>query len=556
MDHPSSCDPSEWRDRYLQALDDLQRYQRKGKDAEALFANVVSRVATSVIGFDEGMDEQLLRIQALLKGGSLSDDDLCRELDRISTEMFYAAVVKFDSAGTPATQRPLTAPSPAALFDALAVLMASKEEQAALQALREQLEQKVEADESDFFGQLRSGLAGILSECPAAGERGKAVRVGPFRRLLKRIRRDHEQVDLATVKLNLLALLQAVDMPIAGPAQVDRLRDRLRGEGGKEVLAILFHEFADLLGHLKTTIQSEHRRIEEFLSDLNGTLLELEERAIGVQGLTREYECGSASFRTLVSGQMEPLVGVSDTANDLQALKKLLKAKVDVMTGYLNTASEVQNSAVRKTAVLVDQIAGRLKELDADVAELRTQLRTEHAVAYRDVVTGLPNRMAFDERIGQDIQRWNRFKLPFCLLLWDIDQFKSINDRFGHGSGDNALIVIAEQLASSIRETDFVSRYGGDEFAMILAGTELTNAVQVCEKIRAHIEQCRFHTSSGVPVCITVSCGIAQLADREPLDRFFDRTDRALYQAKQEGRNRCSASGGNHSASPVATASG
>jgi diguanylate cyclase len=123
-------------------------------------------------------------------------------------------------------------------------------------------------------------------------------------------------------------------------------------------------------------------------------------------------------------------------------------------------------------------------------------------------------------------------------MVWDIDFFKSINDRFGHKAGDKALVVIAETLQSSIRETDFVGRFGGEEFIMVLSGTDQEDGLKVADEIRGKVESCGFN-SQGKPVNITISCGITQYLETDTLDEAFERADRALYQAKHDGRNRC-----------------
>jgi diguanylate cyclase len=186
----------------------------------------------------------------------------------------------------------------------------------------------------------------------------------------------------------------------------------------------------------------------------------------------------------------------------------------------------------------VDQLTGRLHELEFETGELRSKLRIEHALAMRDALTGLPNRAAYEEFITREVARCRRFDQPFSLLVWDIDFFKSINDRFGHKAGDKALMVIAELLASSIRETDFAGRFGGEEFVMVLSGTRCEEGLKVAEGIRRKVETCGFN-SQGKPVHITISCGIAEFAGDDTIDDAFERADRALYQAKGEGRNRC-----------------
>jgi diguanylate cyclase len=483
------------------------------------------------------LDGQLLRIQDLLNGSTLPKDHLYGELDRISSEMFYESLSHCSAAGVATAPHPIC--SLAHLFDVLRALMKSEEELTSLEVLKMRLERSGPSERPEIFEQIRSGLCRILGDDAGLADSGKGGRTGLRSWLFSNANLERDRLDPAAVRENLMALLESVDLHMAGAGRVEHLHERLRGKGDTESLTILFQEFSELLACLKTAIRSEHERIEAFLADLNRSLADLEETAVGVKTVTLDCASESASLRSFVSGHVENLVCIADAASDLQALKKLLRAKVAAMTRYMDTAGKNQDKAVRKTAALADRMVGRVRDLDIEVEALRVRLRSEHVVAYRDGLTGIANRLAYEERISQDIQRWRRFQLPVSLLVCDVDQFKSINDRFGHKSGDKALVVIAEQLASSIREIDFVARYGGDEFVMILSGTDLPNAYRVCENIRAKVESCPFHTAKCVPVQITVSCGIAQLAEGDTAEALFERADKALYQAKSEGSNRC-----------------
>jgi diguanylate cyclase len=161
-----------------------------------------------------------------------------------------------------------------------------------------------------------------------------------------------------------------------------------------------------------------------------------------------------------------------------------------------------------------------------------------HYMALLDAVTGLPNRLAYEERVEQEMARWKRFDDPLTLLIWDVDDFKSINDRFGHQAGDKALRVIAQSLKARLRETDFIARFGGEEFVCLLCGAQGKEALSVAEEMRRSVESNAFH-SQGKPVPVTISCGVASFQTGETLDDVFSRADRALYQAKKSGKNRC-----------------
>jgi diguanylate cyclase len=159
-------------------------------------------------------------------------------------------------------------------------------------------------------------------------------------------------------------------------------------------------------------------------------------------------------------------------------------------------------------------------------------------MALLDAVTGLPNRLAYEERMELELARWKRFDSPLTMLVWDVDDFKKINDRYGHQAGDKALRVIAQSLKARLRETDFIARFGGEEFVCLLCGAEGEEALSVAEEMRQSVESNGFH-SQGKPVVVTISCGLTSFRKGDGVEQVFSRADKALYQAKRSGKNRC-----------------
>ncbi len=165
-------------------------------------------------------------------------------------------------------------------------------------------------------------------------------------------------------------------------------------------------------------------------------------------------------------------------------------------------------------------------------------METAELLARTDALTGLANRRAFDETAQMEIQRAQRYGTPLTLILTDLDHFKAINDCYGHDAGDRVLQEFARILTSSMRTVDLVGRWGGEEFAILMPGTDLEEARQAAERMRKEVEQaeiqfatcsCRFTASFGVA---------AFLSDMPTLDSLLGRADLALYRAKRHGRNR------------------
>ncbi len=183
---------------------------------------------------------------------------------------------------------------------------------------------------------------------------------------------------------------------------------------------------------------------------------------------------------------------------------------------------------------LIARIRAGVRIVHLQKALMDSNRRLEE-LSLTDSLTSLRNRRAFDERIDDAFEQARRYDRPLSLVLVDVDHFKPINDSYGHHAGDSVLKGVADLIASSTRQSDFVARVGGEEFAVLLPETPLFEAMQVAEKIRSRI--------AATPVDgldVTVSLGVANaLHSRvtQPAE-LYEAADQALYRAKSNGRNR------------------
>lgn len=178
-------------------------------------------------------------------------------------------------------------------------------------------------------------------------------------------------------------------------------------------------------------------------------------------------------------------------------------------------------------------------------AELTQANQRLHAMANTDSLTGVGNRRWFEAQGRREIERAFRQKEPLCLLIFDVDHFKRINDTHGHDVGDQVLRFISAQMQDGLRGVDLLARLGGEEFIVMLPSTALTEARQVAERLRAHLERTEVQIGAGQSVRVTVSAGASQLGCAAlDLDGLLKDADDALYRAKRAGRNQvCVADG-------------
>ena len=263
---------------------------------------------------------------------------------------------------------------------------------------------------------------------------------------------------------------------------------------------------------------------------------------------------------------------VITAGNGLEALEKLEKESVQIalsdimmpkMDGF-ELIKRIRTNPALKSIYLI-LITARIQEgdrvrgldLGADdyitkpfsFSELLARIRVgSRVVQYQqhleyqtqiDSLTGLFNRRAFERKIQEEFERSKRYHNSLSILILDIDNFKIINDTYGHHGGDAALVKISETFREKTRQSDFASRFGGEEFVLILPETDQESAQQVANKIHDTIRSCTFGTTAR-PFTLTVSIGVSSTSARFYSDwrELVDDADRALYVAKNSGKDR------------------
>ena len=196
---------------------------------------------------------------------------------------------------------------------------------------------------------------------------------------------------------------------------------------------------------------------------------------------------------------------------------------------------KVQNETFIPSNFLLKEIDKIDRELMLNMQELHHLNKSIEEQSYIDDLTKVYNRKAYNKRIEEFIAQYNRYNTTFCVLMYDIDDFKLINDKFGHQTGDKVLVQMSRLVATVIRENDYLFRVGGEEFVILLTKTALDDAVLVAQKIRLAVIQ-DLHTIKDTQ--ISISIGVTEMQTGDTEDKLYKRADNLLYKAKNEGKNR------------------
>lgn len=219
---------------------------------------------------------------------------------------------------------------------------------------------------------------------------------------------------------------------------------------------------------------------------------------------------------------------------ELQAIADTVERIDEQSLPLLRMGGRSGDDAHRRNVVRgILQEAEKIKFLMAEMFDRLTDLEVG-----RDTLTQLFNRRFLPSIMKREIELCRRRHIAFALLMLDVDHFKQVNDRYGHEAGDRVLQQVASHLMNKVRAGDFVFRYGGEEFLIVLAEVDEVQAMQVAEKVRQRIETSPFLISHERSLQVTVSIGVAGSDGHPDYERMIERADGALYRAKREGRNR------------------
>ncbi len=317
--------------------------------------------------------------------------------------------------------------------------------------------------------------------------------------------KDSDPTVIARETLRQLASLKITPTP----DNYHKLYNQISGgaEGGANLVAVatvnpavsMDNTAAESTPELKRKVVSLIANIEELSDTAGGYQLKLEQYSARI-GKTDNIK----ELNQLLAQLMEEI-------------KQMQKSMLDYHDDFLAACAEV--------CVVQDktnQHESKLQEMDEEIHE--------------DHLTGILNRHGLDSAFKRETSRSIRYGSPLCFALLDIDNFKQLNDMYGHKVGDDALVYLVESVKDTTRPEDVVSRYGGEEFVILLPNTSLEEATQILSRIRRNLTK-KFFLHENKRLLITFSAGVAQLQADESQESIFKRADEAMYRAKQGGKN-------------------
>ena len=523
---------NEWKQKYSQLQTKLDRQQ----SYDSILERSLGRLALAAQGLDDNLDRQLKKLRQVLRSNKTEQV----EIESILKKMEQAIGQMEESHRVTANVD--VAQLLAELLEALS--LAGKFKKTRKQLLK-QLQSAQHAEIRPLMTEVIELINSALSEKLEQSSKSGFNLFGLLNKEDKSEDPKDDVIDLQPATndttpphIVLVEMLEKLSLPEEQCKKMLKLRQHIEGGISPEALPDIIDQFATIVSSLSMKLLAEKREYETYLKSVSGQLSSLDE------SLLQASEAGKKAFESQnaigqqVEDEMAGLKSHVDKASNLEQLKSAVSTRLTFLSNHIENYRSSDKTHFDESQQKIQQLTDRIHQMEKQSEDLQKDVEKHRELALKDALTGMWNRQALNEELEKEFARWQRYQTSFSLVVWDLDHFKQINDKYGHAAGDKVLKTFAQTFMKATRDTDFVARFGGEEFVGIFPETKLNDALSLANKIREKVASSKFHYQ-GEPVPITASAGIATVHDDDTIDSLLQRADKMLYTAKSKGRNCC-----------------
>ncbi|MFK7828927.1 MAG: GGDEF domain-containing protein [Congregibacter sp.] len=324
--------------------------------------------------------------------------------------------------------------------------------------------------------------------------------------------------------------VEHIDVMNGSEAESQPIKDALSRIVVPEQARHLLDEVTSEIEAIDTRIRAERNQTTDFLGDLRDRISGFEEvlELLTVEGDSSVQR--SENLQTAVGADTLEL-GEAAKSDDIVQVRSVIDEGLQRITSRLAKHVSAEREQNEASKVRVTELNDRLANLEAEADVLRSEIRTKNDLVMKDSLTGVYNRAGYEDRAIELFSRWERAGAPLSLVFVDCNKFKEINDNYGHAAGDLVLVKVAEVLRTRARASDFVCRYGGDEFVIMLPDTDLKGAEVFARSACDEVLAAGFN-DNGKPLDVSISCGVTEFLTNDTLETAMGRADEAMYRAK------------------------
>lgn len=495
-----TAEREDWKVKYREILTELENKERDWVALDKALRGVASRLAITAMGRDAKVDGHLDVILDAIKSRA-PEAELLGELEELSV-----AVVQHE--------KHMATAQAVDLSSFVASLNLSP---AAQRRCMEGLESDKVAQRMQALRELADELNALLQAATAAPQNADTG---------------------AAVPKILNALARHMDAVPGLASAVNELRKRMRGAVTEEARETLFRNLAEAVSSVIRSIDEDKSELEAFLEQVTRQLAQFEDWTRGNESEALARRQDTDSLEENVERQFDGLQSDMDASTGMSDLKRRVQTRLDSIADQLRVFRAQEERRLEESDKRNAALREEVNRLKVRTTQLAERCGDQENRLMHDTLTGVHTRYAYDQRLQEEFQRWQRHGQNLSYSIWDIDFFKKVNDSYGHQTGDRLLAIVAGMLSEQTRVEDFVARIGGEEFVVLFPATPLDMAAALSDRLREQIADAGFHYK-GTPIPVTVSCGITEFRQGDTPQQVYERADKALYQAKNDGRNRC-----------------
>ena len=552
---------TDWKSKYQDVLDDIEARELEWTNIEDLLRKTIGRLSIAGRGLDDRLDKQLRVIQQCSR--EKLDEKLAQALTKLSeviasledtqiggvkqrrSDPIMLMLELLQNIHFNATQRGQLKQ----ICSELLVSVANGHDRDSVSVYIQKLSVLINEnfDNLDTDSKSAKIVIRLLSLLDFGEPQGEQIRE-QFRDTREFREQELEQLaqlinaqinssasasSIAEVMTTLLERLSIVQGANSATQEIqNRVHEEIDGDHWPETL----NEIVNSVSESLTRLNHEKCELESFIVNVTEQLGEVTAAITEGQQDHQADHADALSLQDFVQEGIGLIQKNVQSTTDLQELKSEISKNVDEIRDGVDDYAERFNVRHDATEERNLKLAEQLSQMEQETQTLHVMLEENRAKLLYDALTGVYSRIAYDERIAQELARWTRYQTPFSYVILDIDHFKRVNDSYGHNAGDKALKIVAQMMVKYVRQSDYVFRIGGEEFVLLLTSTSSENAAILVEKMRSGIAATSFHFK-GEPVNLTLSAGITETRVGDDVESIYERADKAMYKAKNSGRN-------------------
>ncbi|WP_448552775.1 GGDEF domain-containing protein [Thalassotalea montiporae] len=299
----------------------------------------------------------------------------------------------------------------------------------------------------------------------------------------------------------------------------------------------LLNNIVAVLNLVAEDMEQERKTAKTFLSTLSGALSKVQRAVKSTLSNSQGHRSEQESINESLNSQLGDIAEMIESAPSLTEAKAELMAKFETITQTIEQKNSLELGYFEQLEQQLLAMRTKVSELEKQSKHFEQRMLEQQRISLQDALTKLNNRAAFDEYFAKQMVRFNHKQFELAVAVIDLDDFKQINDTYGHTAGDKTLQVIAATLTKALTKNVFIARYGGEEFVLVFNELNEKEVMAALENFRKTIAKLPFKFRNN-KVNITTSIGVTHIKHGDNIHLAFERADEALYQAKHQGKNR------------------